>query len=587
MVTPSVTLAAKTRMEDEKLHVLYSHGLASNITIFVIAGLFAAMLQNNVDHRLLTVWLISMYSLAAFRLSLLYLYNNFPTINKTKVWLRYYFISTSIIGVAWSTLYLLAFNENNSFTIITVYMLCFGVIGAALAVLSVYVSLFAVYMLPQVIVLGIVSLDSLIISQSVYWILSILIFMIMMIAFAKTISRHIESSIQLQIQLRSEKEEYRLAKEAAEKANKSKNEFLANVSHEIRTPMNAVLGMTELLLKTDLNDNQQFLAESSYESADNLLSIINDILDFTKMDAGKMLLDNHSFNLNELLEHLKKVFTIQANNKDLSFELILKSRSPQSLEGDGKRLRQILVNLLGNAIKFTEKGEVKLSFDMENIDEHHLNLIFQITDTGIGISEDKFSDIFNPFIQADNSTTRIQGGTGLGLSICHQLTTLMGGELTLKSQVGNGSCFNLELPMLIDTRISEVVTDDIEVSFNKDCCVLIAEDNTLNQFIAKQMLEDLGCQVDIANDGEMALSLSDKNQYDLIFMDYHMPIMDGLEATRLIRIREQNTKQTPIIFMTADVQKELTEIYEDSGINDFINKPFTQNDLRDKLQLWI
>ncbi len=408
--------------------------------------------------------------------------------------------------------------------------------------------------------------------------------------------------ISLALQQEKIKQELSHARDLALQTSQMKSTFLSNMSHEIRTPMNGVLGMLELLKDTGLSPSQHDLLHTAYNSAASLLLIINDILDFSKLEAGKIELEKINFNLRELLEEVIALLGESARNKNLYLTLRLDPQTPAACTGDPARLRQILINIIGNAIKFTEQGGVAVSVTISPEPPAMLN--FEVRDTGIGISEAQQQRLFKAFAQADNSITRRFGGSGLGLSICKNLIELMGGQIGVSSQQNQGSCFWFNVPCkpadagyqassgpAFDALVSAapILAPPRPAADYKDKRVLLVEDNKINQKVVLAMLHKLLLSPDLAENGEQALELLQEREYDLILMDCQMPGLDGIETTRIFRSleRQKNTRRVPIIALTAHATSEARDSCFAAGMDDFLSKPILREDLNSKIEYWI
>lgn len=394
----------------------------------------------------------------------------------------------------------------------------------------------------------------------------------------------------------------REAKDRAEKASRAKSEFLANMSHEIRTPMNGIIGMSQLALNQTINLETRDYINNILVSAQGLLGVLNDILDISKIEAGHMELNNAPFDLGSMLDALRSVFGERTRSKGLDFKIDVAEGVPARFLGDALRLRQILANLLGNAIKFTEQGHVSLTVALRKREESQAWLHFNVEDTGIGISEEDRHKLFKPFSQVDGSITRRFGGTGLGLAISVNLLRMMGGSFTVNSQPGQGASFAFDVELAIVPNLEGVPDTARKASppnagsLAKSLAdkaahlagahILVAEDNLVNQQIAKKFLQLSGMTVEIAANGEIALALLEQRHFDAILMDVHMPVMDGMEATRRIRA-DPRFIDLPIIALSAGVTSNEQSSCLSAGMNDFCGKPFTPEGLVQILGLWI
>jgi len=378
------------------------------------------------------------------------------------------------------------------------------------------------------------------------------------------------------------------AKEAAEQSAQAKASFLANMSHEIRTPTNAILGLSELGMEENALEKTRHYLSQINQAANNLLGIINDVLDFSKFEAGKIVVENSSFSVHQLIADLEQIMQLKAEAKNLELRFTISEGVPKRLVGDTLRLRQVLTNLVGNAIKFTDQGLVEVIFDQRGISNNRVSFHIVVRDTGKGMSINELSRLFQPFVQGDPSTTRKYGGTGLGLAISQQLVNNMGGVIRCNSEQGKGSTFEFMISLGVDQSVPMVSRETRPRDTPRSGKALLVEDNAVNQMLAKALLGKLGMSVVLAEDGRKAVDAlrQTPEAFDIVLMDIQMPEMDGYEATQIIR-QELGLKKLPIVALTAHATREERDRCLAAGMDDHLPKPFSKQSLADTLGKWL
>jgi PAS domain S-box-containing protein len=396
----------------------------------------------------------------------------------------------------------------------------------------------------------------------------------------------IANQIAIALQRRMMLDNLILARMKAEEAAQSKQAFMSTMSHEIRTPLNEVIGITNLLLQGGPREDQMDYIKALKFSGNHLLTLVNDVLDYNKMESGKIIFEQTQFNLSDFLDEIMRSYSFRSKAKNISFDIKKANDLPVEVIGDPIRLNQILSNLLSNALKFTKHGSIQVLVKEQNRTANQSKMEFTVTDTGIGIPKDKHAMIFDSFTQASTDTTRHFGGTGLGLAICKKLVELQGGTITVDSEPEKGSTFRFVISFGILEKGSQSQVADVPESFTglEGKKILVAEDNKINFFVANKFLTGWGISVTHAENGQIALDILEKEDFDLILMDLHMPVMDGIEATRIIRKSDNpKIKDIPIVALTAAIMSESHDKIEDLKINDYVLKPFKPHDLFERI----
>ncbi|MDX2416702.1 MAG: ATP-binding protein [Xanthomonadales bacterium] len=601
--------SSRTDVEDEVVaseltQILYSNGLTSNFAVLAATAIIFYVFKDKLSIAHLQGWSLYMVGNVVFRLYLMVRYKREDkTTVKHHIFKRYYLIGTAAIALGWTVISALGLSVPSFEYRLYIVLLIVSLSGAAVPVLGSSMLAIYLYILPPAIitVLLLFSHGGMDIATGI----ALGIFTLMTLRSGKNLYETLLSSITLRIRnqvmagnlekvVAERTRELEESRDIAEKANRTKSEFLANMSHEIRTPINGIIHFSRLALSGEMSPESRDFIEKQKSSSTSLLRIINDILDLSKIESGRLNIENIVFSMENLLKESMDVFSISAEEKGLQLKMNLPSNLPGNLKGDPLRVQQVLSNLISNAVKFTQQGEITIDVCEKMGDGEKAAFEFQITDTGIGMTEEQQMNLFQPFQQGDSSTTRKYGGTGLGLVISKNLIERMGGTIAVKSTNGKGTSFTFMLPFeYSDSEADTLETEKFsEIDLTNRMArirgaeILVAEDNELNQFIITTILESAGFHVTVADNGQEALEQLEVHSFDLVLMDIQMPVMDGFEATKEIR-RNKKWAKLPVFAMTANVMQEDINKCLAVGMNAHLCKPLDMEQLNHALAKWI
>ncbi|MEI6209156.1 MAG: ATP-binding protein [Desulfuromonadales bacterium] len=575
--------------------LVYSSTYTSQIASIIIGTLFAGIIYKWTNRSDIWIWLAFQVTTSTGRIMLYRAYSQHaPDGPHNNIWLRYHFIAVMISGIVWASGSVLFFKQDDPVVCFFIAMVIAGVVSGALPSLAPHFPAFCIF---AVLNLFFLIVRTLFADRTEYYVLSALLILFagVLLSSARFFNRILTDSLRLNIEKESLVEHLKQESTIAENANRAKSDFLAAMSHEIRTPLNGVLGMVGVLEDTPLSSQQQEYLKRIHISADTLLTLINDILDFSSIEAEKVTIQMLPFNPCDVCREVAELFGFTIKSKGLEFLWHVDQNLGVRFNGDANRIRQILINLVGNAVKFTDRGTITLELTAHDENKDGVMVLFSVQDTGTGIPTDKIPLLFNKFSQVSESLKHRAQGTGLGLAISKGLVAIMGGEIGVESEPGKGSVFwfKIRLPR---TASLETITDvsypaATETPVGRDdfkgLRILVVDDVELNRMLLVINLEKVGCRVDVAGNGVEAVGMNLTSDYDIIFMDCVMPDMDGYEATAKIRECEVSTdRHVPIIALTANAIVGEREKCFEAGMDDFLTKPFKMQEVLGSIRRW-